>query len=708
MKDEVKQDADYTRYAAEIDLYEKDFGTWNERGKKILKIYKDSRPNQKRFNILWSNVETLKPALYARDPQPVAERRFKDSDPVGRVSSEVLERCVSYTLDCQNFGYKMRSVVSDRLLPGRGTVWTRYKPTINALQISEDPDDEELAYEEAIPDYVYWEDFGHNSARTWDEVWVVWRRVYLTREQLVKRFGKEGETVSLDYSPKNINDEKYGEALKKACIYEGVDRERGKWFWLSKSSKKVLDVKDAPLKLTGGFPCVRPLYATISTDSLIPVPDYAQYQTQAQELENLTRRIDKIQKALKVVGVYDTSASELSRVLNEGYENKMVPVDNWAAFAEKGGIEGAIDFLPIKDIAEVLIALYEAREKSKADLYEITGIADIIRGNSDPNETAKAQQIKGRFAVLRISDSQAEVQRFARDVVRLIAEIIAENFDLETIKQISGVKLLTQVEKEQAEKAQAQYQQQAQMAQQAQQPPPPPPFGEEIAELLTEPTWEEVHALLSSQVLREFRIDIETDSTIRTDEEADRAERTEFLTAAGGYLKSAMEAAQVAPELKELMAELLMFGVRGHRSARQLEPAFEKAMKEMQKPKQPQPDPEMAKLQAEQQMKEKELQQEGQFRQQEMQAEGQMRQQELAAEVQAENAKQEAQNQQNQQEQIMADRRAQLEHERELSMERYRTDEEIRAKKEIAVIDANAKVQAAKVQAANRPKPQGK
>jgi len=594
MADETGVDQEYRRYLAEIDLYEKEFKPWETRGKKILKLYKDAdnvQGKRKRFNVLWSNVQTLLPACYARDPQPVAERRFKDADQIGRTASEVLERCLAYTIDCQGFGHVMRQVVSDRFLPGRGLAWVRYEPTIEGGE-----EDQSVAYEKAIPDYVYWEDFGHNVARTWDEVWLVWRRVYMTRDKLVKRFGPVGKKIPLDYTPKGLKDEKTSEDIKKACIYEGWDKDKGQVVFLSRGHPKIIESVPDPLELTGMFPCPRPLYATVTTDSLMPVADYALYQTQAQEIEELTVRIDGLQEALKLRGAYDSSAPELAQIL-QGSGNKLIPVTNWAKFSEKGGIDGSIQFVPIKEVAETLIALYEAREKAKTDLYELTGIADIIRGNSEPEETATAQQIKGRFAVLRISDTQSDVQRFARDLIRLLGEIIAEHFGLETIKAISGIKLLMAAEKQMLQQMQQQEQAAQQMAQQTGQPPAPSKIPEEQLELLDQPTWEEVHGLLSDQVLREFRIDIETDSTIRTDEDADRIARTEFLTAAGGYIDKATIAMQTAPELGPLLGELLMFGVRSFRSARSLEPVFEDAMKKLSEPKPPQPDPELQKEQ---------------------------------------------------------------------------------------------------------------
>jgi hypothetical protein len=60
-------------------------------------------------------------------------------------------------------------------------------------QITDDVDEpnEELEYECAPVDYVHWKDFGHSVARTWEEVTRVWRAVYMTKDALEERFGKE-------------------------------------------------------------------------------------------------------------------------------------------------------------------------------------------------------------------------------------------------------------------------------------------------------------------------------------------------------------------------------------------------------------------------------------------------------------------------------------------------------------------------------------
>lgn len=590
-KKEVEQDDLHARWCEEIKLYEREADRWHSRGKNIVKRYKDERDanyeQSTRFNILWSNIQTLMPAVYARDPKPQIERRNKDKDPIGREASEVLERCTTYQIEQYGFGAMMKQAVLDRLLPGRGTLWVRYIPQFRDMQLtgteevqeegaqltddaegrepSESGEDEPIQtieYEYVQCDYVNWEDFGHTIARTWEECRAVWRKTYKSRKELVERFGDIGENVPLDYSPDD-KAQKTREDMKKAVVYEIWDKDEKKAIWLCKGYPKVLEVRDDPLGLENFFPCARPLFATLGNDSLIPVPDYREYEDQARELDELTQRISSLTKSIKVVGVYDASAPALANLLNSGTENTLVAVSTWAMFAEKGGLKGAVDFLPVRDVVEALLQLYQAREAVKRDLYEITGLADIIRGASQASETATAQRIKGQFASMRLSDIQDDVARFARDTIKIVAEIIAGRFQIQTLQQISGVNLPTQAEKEQI---------QMQLMMQGQNPQfqvPP-----EAQERLNMPSWEDIDALLKNTPARSFRIDIETDSTIKADEEQDKQERMEFITAVGGFINQALPLVQQAPQTAQAVGETIMFGIRGFRKGRQLEQAW--------------------------------------------------------------------------------------------------------------------------------------
>lgn len=653
------------RWAKEIALYEKDAGPWHEKGRKIIKRYKDERTtaqeNSHKFNILWSNIQTFLPACYGRNPKPEVERRFKDKDPVGRTASEVLERCLEHVISSTDFKQIVRCALLDRLLPGRGVLWVRYVPHMRDMAVDgpgdvadqgvEITDDavatdskvqeadappEEVYFEEVAMDYVHWEDFGHTAARTIDELRAAWRKVYMTRQELIDRFGDEiGAAVPLTYAPPGVAKDQVTDEIRKAVVYEIWDKPGKQALWICKEyATKPLDTRDDPLKLSRFFPFPRPMFATLANDSLLPVPDYKQYQDQASELDMLTARIASITKAIKVAGVYDSSAQGVERLLSEGVENQLIPVSSWAMFAERGGLKGAMELLPVKEIAETLLALYEARDKVKQDLYEITGMPDIIRGSDDARATATAQRIKGQFGSIRLRDMQDDVQRFVRDLLNVAGEIIANHFGWQTLSQISGIKLLSQ-----EQKAQIQSQQQMQAPQQPQpgQPPMPapqvPPVDPKMLALMREPAWEEVEALLRDNCARSFRIDIETDSTIGEDDEIEREARLKMIETLGEFIAKAVQAGENTPEIAPVAAEMVMYVVRSFKNARQLESSLEEAMEKlvaMAANPQPKPNPDTVKAQGQLEIIKSQAQADNQQAQQDQQFKQQLAAQKLS------------------------------------------------------------------------------
>ena len=670
------------RYMLDIELYERTYKPWTARSEKIVKRYRDERSEAEaggdaRYNILWANVQTVLPAVFARLPKPEVTRRYKDKDPVGRVASTILERALSYEVEqYSDYESAVQNSVEDRLLPGRGVAWVRYDPKMKAVQlpeaqVTEDVEEQEttaevIDYECSPVDYVAWKDFGHNIARTWEEVYLVWRIVPMSREELVKRFGEEkGKLIPLDLKPE-IGDEALatpeGEALKKARIYELWDKKKQQAIWLSKGSDEALDVRDDPLQLEGFFPCPKPLYATTTTNSLVPVPDYVLYQDQAKELDTLCERIDGLVKALKVAGVYDSTQEGLERLMTEGVNNTLIPVQNWAGLSEKGGLKGVLDFIPLDQVVAALNAAYLARDQVKAVIYEVTGLADILRGASDPSETLGAQKLKGQFASLRLKKLQGHVARFATELLRIKAQIICQHYQPESILMMAGVEQFPEQDRQYIEPA---------------------------------------IQLLRNKPMRGFRIEISSDSLIEVDEEQEKQDRMEFLGAVGGFVR---EAIQAPPELAPLLGECLLFGIRGFKAGRSLEGVFDETMEQLKakaaQPQEDKPDPEMAKVQAHQQIEQMKLEGKQQIEQMRIQAEEQREQRriEMQAELDALRERLETE---------AAERREQMEaamKERELTMkatfDRWKAELDAATKIEVANISSKAKVENEATQAA--------
>ena len=616
----------------QLEQAQKVFDKWEKRGKKVVRRYRDERdaiemPRMK-FNILWSNISVLFPALYGRMAKPEVSRRYMDQDPVGRLASTMLERVVEYEVTQFNdFDSAMRGVVEDRLLPGRGTAWVRYEPVIvgqespemgmptgiEADEGAEITNTEEIEHVDSAHspvDYVYWTDFLHSPARTWDEVWWVSRWVYMTKDEGIERFGDVFKNVPLtdqndDIDAKNPMTAKatYG---KKAKVAEIWNKRTKKVCWVAKGYPQALDERDDPLELEEFFPCPKPLLATTTNGSMIPVPDYCEYEDQAQELDNLTQRIYLLVKACKAVGVFNAEFKELGRLFTEGVDNKLFPVTAWAAMSEKGGLKGAIDMLDTSAIIRTLQQLYQSREVVKQSIYEICGISDILRGATNASETLGAQQLKANFGSLRLRATQGDVARFATDLFRIKAQIVCKFYPPELIVEMSGV--MNTPEGQNPELLQAAVQ------------------------------------MLSNSTIRDFHIQVEADTLAQIDEQADKQNATEAVKIIGDFLASSLPMVHQAPEMLPMMSEMLLFLVRRYRAGRSLETAIEQAMKALQAKAQqaqaqPQQNPEIMKLQAEQQAEQMRMQAQAQSEQMKMQAEGQLAQAKAQLDMQMQQAK---------------------------------------------------------------------
>lgn len=602
-------------WISQLELSEKWQRRWIERSRWIIRRYKNTTANDagdgeqggsnaggengydRRFAILWSNTETLKPAVYGRTPTPVVSRRYKDADPVGKYVAEVLERSLEFAIDAYDFDERMQLSRDDYLLLARGQVWVRYVPHVGVNDPASEEKSEEtegqvtndteangeaeaIAYQEVLCDHVSFDDWGMQPCRNWAETGHVWRKAYLTRPELVARFGKKlGGEIPLDWKPKNqeSTDAELTES-NKAQVYEIWDKVTGKVIWISKGHTiEPLDVRPDPLGLKDFFPCPRPLMGTTPQDAYLPIADYIYYQDQAEELDELTQRIGRLTDALRMVGVYASEEGmDLAEMLS-GDQNIMIPVKSMASLQDKGGLKGIVEWLPIDMVITTLKGCFETRRQILDDIYQITGMSDIIRGDSDPNETATAQRMKGTWGALRIRDKQKNIARFARDILDLKAQIIAGKFEVETLKSMTDVKLLTAAEKQQYGQMQALYQQAAQSSQQSGQPPPPPPqIPPEAAELMNEPTWEDVIGLMRNKANVQFRIDIETNSTIEPDQQEAKAAFSEWVQASTSLMLAASQIIPGAPETAPLFAEFFKEGARVFNTSTQMENVVEK------------------------------------------------------------------------------------------------------------------------------------
>lgn len=646
---------------------EKAFNAYQTKADNIDKVYAElermtKATRDREFALFWSNVQVLGPSIYARPPVPVVVPKFKDRRPLYRVSSELLERSTSVAFDMAGINDTMIALRDDLNIVGRGVAWVRY----------ETKGDSETSDERVCIDYIDRKDFLHDPARTWAEVGWVARRGWMTHGEMEKRFSKDLADKAAYAIQKDDRDRGAADRREKCGVWEIWSKTEDRVVWVTEGVEELLDEGKPHLDLEGFFPCPRPVYSTLQRRSLIPIPDMVYYKDQLEEINELTARIHLLSEALVVRGFYPSGGGEIGDAIEAAMKSNdnrqiMVPISNWAAFGSTGG--DPVIWLPIDMIAQVVTGLVELRRQIIDDVYQIMGLSDIMRGSTEANETLGAQQIKAQYGSVRIRDKQNELVRVARDLVRIAAEIMAENFDSDTLVDMSQLEIPTdreiaeqvkQIEQRQqaiAQKLQdiqtdpqsmAQVQENPEEAQQAMQEAQGQmrQMAAEIAKLQDTPTIEKVMDFLRDQRIRPFVLDIETDSTIQPDEDAEKERRTEFMTAFMQSSQALAQMVQLEPGAAPLAGEMLRFVLAPFRAGRQMEGAIDDFVDQMvERASQPQPNPEAEAMQAQAQMEQQKLQMEQAKMQADMQAQqadAQARAQEMELKAQIETAKADA------------------------------------------------------------------
>lgn len=575
---------------------------WRDDADRASKLYRGDKSSKPPFNIFHANIETVCPALYNSTPSPDVRRRFADRDPVAKVVSDLLERGLAYSIDAYDFDDEIEAAVQDMAIVDRGLTRVRYVPYFGP--------DGQVASEDVTCEYVPWRSFRHGPARLWKDVpWVAFEH-FLSRSQVAQLAGDRWESIrnelafTFSAAAKDDADNKTTEPRfgKRAHIWEIWDKDERKVYFIATDfGQEPIAVMDDPLGLQMFFPIARPMMAVSSTDSLTPVVPLTIYEALLDELNKLTRRISNLIGQCRPRGWYAGLQVDDFKTGVEADDGELIPMTSAEGFAANaGGLDKLISWFPLEPVVATLKQLVEQREIIKQIIFEISGMADIMRGQVDPKEKLGQTQIKAQWGGLRVQTKQDEVARYIRDLFRMKAEIICNKFSMDTLLQMTGIELPSQQEKE---ALQAEIQQAAQMAQAQQQPVPPPPPDK--VKMLASPTREEVEKLLRSDASRGWRIDIESDSHIRGDIMRIQQQMTLFIQGTASFVGAIGPLVQQGAMPGHIAIKIFTAFARHYDLGKSAEDAIEQWGDELEKtaaqPQQQKPDPkaEAAKAEAE-------------------------------------------------------------------------------------------------------------
>ncbi len=568
------------------------------------------------LNILWANVETQKAAIgedFGR-PQVTRVNQPENDGGLSRHVAMVWERSIAAAVRDTNDNHDIALASNDVFIPGRGQVW---------IEVEAEKDETgKAAWVSAPIVYVKHKDYLQGQADRWGSVPWVARRHTFTRDELVSECGMSKEkaekvplNITLPCGDKNKSEDSKGqEQFKRAECWEIWAKypKKARLFVCINYRDEVLKYDADPFKLKHFFPCPRPLVAN-GTECTTPLTDYSRYENQASELDEICSRIFVLTASLQRKGVHDKQFKEIAD-LADIEENTTIAVDNWVELQAKGGLLKVMEWTDLSQVIQILVELYQQRDSLIKLIYELSGISDLARGQTDPNETLGAQQLKQTFGSSRFQRREKESRRFASEAYGIKGEIIAEMFPREQLAAMSGISLPTQAEIDQA-KAKMQQVQQIQAAQQQimqlqqasqqppqqGQPPAPQPNPQQIAQLMATAqmplpdedemrdlmqsasarfSWEKISKLMQSDYRRCYSVEIETDQTTFIDQEADKKAGTELFMAAVQGMQQLGPMIQGNPKNGEVFKKLFMFMLSRFRAGRSMEEGFETAFDE--------------------------------------------------------------------------------------------------------------------------------
>lgn len=559
-------DEDHVKYwQGEVDSARKREKAYRKEAEELVDIYEAEDGQDIPYNVLYSNTETLAPALYNAPPRPDTRPRSKVPNPVADAAAGLVDAYLTNFIDSGDARYPTldsvtKQAVVQALVPGRGTARFHYKAVVAT---GADGAPQSVTDESVFPELVDWDKILFGYAKSWNAVpWVGFIHTF-TQEEAKAELG-EAAAAKLTYErPKDSDDHTCeDETAKVSCVIEIWHRAAKKIYWIEDGGK-LKEFVQAPIpdpyKLEGFYPIPEPLQFFQRISSFIPVPLYRLYKQQAGELNRITRRITKLIEAMKIRGFYDSNVEGLEKIF-ESEENTLIALTSLAALGQGAKAENAIWLVPIEKYVVVLQQLIQQRQVIKQVIFEIMGMADIMRGSSVASETLGAQELKNKWGTLRLKRAQGSVAEFTRGCLRLAAELAFTKLAPETLRQLTGSTLPRQADMDALE-------------QQGQTGQPLPP---EAQAQLALPTFEEALALCQSDILRRYTIDIETNSTLDADASEDKQDMTDFLAALGQFLNGLAPMLEKGLLPPETLKGVLVALSRRFRMGRDLDPYFQK------------------------------------------------------------------------------------------------------------------------------------
>ncbi len=568
------------------------------------------RDTERRLNVWWYCVNTLLPAYYSSTPKAEVMLRKRSGGVMHEASAVILERNIQYQMDMSfNFDQVGYSAALQFLLTGQAVLWARYDFEMEEREqemvlfandegklvdvdgetyegpmdvVQQGPGNTfivpvnvEVKDDEAsILDIVQYNDYLCSDARNEAEVEWRARRAFLSRYQAEKLFGQEvANGLNYDSFPEAIKKDFNRDREKyegKAEVYEIWCKTSEKVYWIQTTGEKALLAKsEPPIEFEKFFPCVV-IAQNVDPDSVIPVSDYTHCKDQILEIERLTTRIHAVTQAIRTNALYDSAMGASVEQLMIG-DLKMIPTINWNSHKGRGGLQNAVEFMPIEPYVNALQTLQTARQTALQQLYETLKVSDLLRGTSAEYKTATANRLENAWSSLGLIVRQNMFTKFISDAIGNLGTIIMDQFEEAKIMNCGDA---DQVLSPLIPPEPPAPPMDPNLPPEA-QPPMPPPVD---PALLIDVMKKKIMALFKDDDQFNYRIQIASDSMVAIDQAQDQQEGQALLGAAGEFFNQMRALIEQYPPLLEFSISLFQNVIKRYKGGKELDGLFTGAL----------------------------------------------------------------------------------------------------------------------------------
>jgi hypothetical protein len=391
-----------------------------------------------RMNIFYSNVETLAATILPVMPKLVIEKRVVKTDTGELVSNKfyslmalIVEKTLEYFVqkikyeDFEMFKY-------DYLVTGRGVLWATYCKV----------DGKQSIHIERVP----WNEFAIDPKNNFKDVKWVARRFFINKGEFKKNFPDASTEKAHFMDFKMLLDQDEDPTLYNLeytddyfmDVWEYWDKDEKKVYYLSEryDDEVIKTIKHEKSDFDDFFPTANPLVSIKNGFSMIPRSEYWTYYHELAELSEISFRKSNLIRSIEAKSFTDSTNADLVEKLAKAQEGYIVAVDNLNMQDGKN----PITYIDNESKQKVVASLNEESQTSMKNIYEITGLSEVMRQVSS-EETATNARLRSKFGSARLQLRQRNVNNYILKTYEIALNLICRHFKWETIEEITSIEL---------------------------------------------------------------------------------------------------------------------------------------------------------------------------------------------------------------------------------------------------------------------------